>query len=273
MNKADQTYREQEERQKTDANDPSKLTDDTWQAIRDQWETGASDASLAMRYFLSLQAIERHAAAHQWQRADAPEGVSRGAPGRSPILDRPQLMVKHQAEWAALDAIQADVVAAFQGIRTELQARATGALPGRPNRTSANGAQNRAQDSDPRGTLDDVLKRAATWAALYQKAASGLQKAQHGERRAHGFDFRMPQQQTAEDPETIQSRIEVIDAAAGVCRSGEMDPRRAGRTSKSQRGGGARRLTAASRRPAPTHHRSPRCGRCRRVRRGNSLEI
>lgn len=209
VDQADQTYREQEERQETDANDPSKLTDGTWQSIRDQWETGAGDASLAMRYFLSLQAIERRAAAHQWQRADAPEGLSRGAPGR-PILDRPQLAVKHQAEWAALDAIQADVLAALQGIRTRLQARAAGALPGRPNRTSAPGAQTRAPDSDPRVTLDDLLTRATTWAALYQKAASGRQKAQDGERRAHGFDFRMPQQQIAEDEEAMQSLDEEL---------------------------------------------------------------
>ena len=206
-----------------------KLTDDTWQAIRGQWATGASDASLATLYGDSRQTIKRRAAAQQRQRDDACEGARErspegrrangpdGGPSGPPILDRAQLALKHQAEWAALDAIQADVLAAFQSIRTRLQARVAGALPGRPNRTSANGAQNRAQDSDPRGTLDDVLKRAATWAALYQKAASGLQKAQHGERRAHGFDFRMPQQQTADDPATAQRRRESLDQMLVYC--------------------------------------------------------
>ncbi len=107
-----------------------ELTDDAWQAIRDQWETGASDASLATRYGVSLQAIKRRAAAQQWQRDDACEGARErspegrrangpdGGPSGQPILDRAQLALKHQAEWAALDAIQADVLAAFQSIRT-----------------------------------------------------------------------------------------------------------------------------------------------------------
>ncbi len=191
-----------------------KLTDDTWQAIRGQWATGASDASLATLYGVSRQTIKRRAAAQQWQRDDACEGARErspegrqangsdgGAPGQ-PILDRAQLAFKQQAEWAPIDAIQADMLAALQSIRTWLQASVARASPGRQNRKSATGAPNRAPGLDPRVTLDDVLKWATTWAALYEKAASGLHKAQEGERRAHGFDSRMQQQQTAEDAAT-----------------------------------------------------------------------
>ena len=198
-----------------------KLTDDTWQAIREQWETGASDASLATLYGVSRQTIKRRAAAQQWQRDEACEGArerspegrqahgSDGAPGQS-ILDRAQLAFKHQAEWAPINAFQADMLAALKSIRTWFQASVARALPSRQNRKSAPGAPNRAPGLDPRVTLDDLLKWSMTWAALHEKAASGLHKAQEGERRAHGFDFRMPQQQTAEDPATIQSRNEKI---------------------------------------------------------------
>ena len=59
-------------------------------------------------------------------------------------------------------------------------------------------------------TLDEHLKQATRWAALYEKAASGLQKKQEGERRAYGFDYKM-QQQTAEDPVAVQRLNEMID--------------------------------------------------------------
>ena len=61
-----------------------KLTDDTWQVIRDQWAAGASDAALATQFGVSRQTIERRATAQQWPRNDACEGTSERPP------DRPQ---------------------------------------------------------------------------------------------------------------------------------------------------------------------------------------
>ena len=75
-------------RHQGESHDMPKLTDDTWQAIRGQWATGASDASLATLYGVSRQTIKRRAAAQQWQRDDAArahandplKGVGRMAP-------------------------------------------------------------------------------------------------------------------------------------------------------------------------------------------------
>jgi hypothetical protein len=49
-------------------------------------------------------------------------------------------------------------------------------------------------------------------AALYQKAASGLQGAQEGERRAYGFDSRMQEQETQVDPAELKRQYELIDS-------------------------------------------------------------
>ena len=196
---------------------------------------------------LARQTIKRRAAAQQWQRDEACEGAGErspegrqahgsdgGAPGQ-PILDRAQLAFKQQAEWAAIDAIQADLLAALKSFRTWLQARCSRASPGRQNRKSANGAQDLAPGLDPRVTLEDVLKWATTWAALHEKAASGLHKAQEGERRAHGFDSRMQQQQTAEDAEIIARRNEMIEEMVAYFEQGRPNLPRAGRTSKNRR--------------------------------------
>ena len=204
-----------------------KLTDETWQVIRDQWAAGASDAALATQFGVSRQTIERRATTHKW-RNDACEGTSGRPPDRpqakgsdsrgndggapsQPIRDRAQLALKHQAEWEELESIRADVVAAFQDIRIQLRSSVSSASPDRQNRKSSTGTQNLPPGLGPRVTLDEHLKQATRWAALYEKAASGLQKAQEGERRAYGFDYKMQQQQTAVDPVEQQRINEMID--------------------------------------------------------------
>ena len=204
-----------------------KLTDETWQVIRDQWAAGASDAALATQFGVSRQTIERRATAHEWHRNDACEGTSGrppdrpqakgsdsrgndGGPPSQPIRDRAQLALKHQAEWEELEFIRADVVAAFQDIRIQLRSSVSSASPDRQNRKSSTGTQNLPPGLGPRVTLDEHLKQATRWAGLYEKAASGLQKAQEGERRAYGFDYKMQQQQTAVDPVELQ-RLNELD--------------------------------------------------------------
>ena len=103
------------------------------------------------------------------------------------------------------------MVAALHGIRTQLRPSVSSASPDRQNRKSATGTQNLPPGLGPRVTLDEHLKQATRWAALYDKAASGLQKTQEGERRAYGFDYKMQQQQTAVDPVAIQAINEMID--------------------------------------------------------------
>ena len=165
IDEAEQIYREHEERQKANASDMPELTDDAWQAIRDQWETRS------LRHLVG-DAVRRLASGHQTPRRRAAVAARRclrgrtrtiprratgersdGGPSGQPILDRAQLALKHQAEWAAIDAIQADVLAAFQSIRTRLQRVSPARHRAGPNRKSGNGAQNLAPGQrSPRDT-------------------------------------------------------------------------------------------------------------------------
>ena len=201
-----------------------------------------------------------------------------GGPPSQPIRDRAQLALKHQAEWEELESIRADVVAALQGIRIQLQSSVSSASPDRQNRKSSTGTQNLPPGLGPRVTLDEHLKQATRWAGLYEKAASGLQKAQEGERRAYGFDYKMQQQQTAVDPVALQRRNEWIDEILDRMLNG---PGRSNASTKNVKKPTLRRRTTTDGPPAGAaqrntllagHKGSPSCCRapasgCRRRRR------
>jgi hypothetical protein len=101
-----------------------KLTDETWQAIRDQWTTGASGPSLAAQYGVSRQSIKSRA--HRAKVAARPPSRSDAKTAGQPVLDRAQSALKHRGEWGAIQSIQVDVVAALRGIRTEFQGAVQG---------------------------------------------------------------------------------------------------------------------------------------------------
>jgi hypothetical protein len=185
-----------------------KLSDEEWKEIRLRWEAGEKSHTLSKcgLWDISSQSIDKMAARHGWKRSLVAEVAQRTAEKLSDIGydstpeerdaavdklsdERVALVRKHREQWIGIDPIRLTAIAIYEG---------------RPNDIMG-------EDSEG---WDDPLKRLATAnrvMGFFEKQVNGLTLAQEGERRAHGFDYKVLQGDKGNDPESQRLRKERID--------------------------------------------------------------
>ena len=167
---------------------------DVWAQVRAAYEGGANLSELSRSSGLSRTAIRTRARLEGWTRSDAEQEPVPPAEIRSrrtdavhPPLDalpdeRHALIRQHRREWRDLDRLRREAIRA-----------ASASPPASPSPEEANRVSSKEQ-----------LGHAKLLMGLYKTAVEAITTKQEGERRAHGFDYRIQQEVGSVDKEKAE---------------------------------------------------------------------
>ena len=160
---------------------------DVWAQVRAAFEGGANLSELARSSGLSRTAIRTRARLEGWARSDAEqepvpcpaETRSRPTDAVHPPLDslpdeRHAVIRQHRREWRDLDRLRREAIRA---------ASASHSSPADPSAEEANRMGNKERQSEAKLLM-----------TLYKNAVEAITTKQEGERRAHGFDYKLQQE-------------------------------------------------------------------------------
>ncbi len=168
-----------------------------WAQVRAAYEGGANLSELARSSGLSRTAIRTRARLEGWTRPDAEqepvpcpaETKSRRTDAVPTPLDslpdeRHAVIRQHRREWRDLDRLRREAVRAASA--------------------SHSPAANLSPEEAHRVSTKEQLGHAKLLMGLYKTAVEALTTKQEGERRAHGFDYKLQQEARGVDKEKAQ---------------------------------------------------------------------
>ncbi len=166
-----------------------------WAQVRAAYEGGANLSELARSSGLSRTAIRTRARLEGWARPDAEqeplpcpaETRSRRADAVHPPLDalpdeRHAVIRQHRREWKDLDRLRREAIRA-----------ASASPPANPSTEEASGMSTKEQQAYAKALM-----------GLYKTAVEAITTKQEGERRAHGFDYKIQQETGTVDKEKAE---------------------------------------------------------------------
>ncbi len=167
-----------------------------WAQVRAAYEGGANLSELSRSSGLSRAAIRTRARLEGWTRPDLDQEPVPPAEIRSrrtdavhPPLDalpdeRHALIRQHRREWRDLDRLRREAIRA---------ASASHSPSVNPGAEGANRVSNKEQQSEAKLLM-----------TIYKNAVEALTTKQEGERRAHGFDYKIQQETGTVDKEKAE---------------------------------------------------------------------
>jgi len=213
-----------------------KLNDAQWAEIELRWATGQTSSLLAREFSVTRQIIDRRAKREKWTRSLAHDVEERTtekllglSPGASPEEKaaavelasdgRVQLVQNHRAAWVNIHAMRDEAHRILW-------------LNGNPRLVDFK--THRKSDAENGIERGDVVMRAGRpvkqevtilplldriniankLLTMFQKDGEALQAVQEGERRAHGFDYKMQQEDEKKRNEGHKARLESFQKLA-----------------------------------------------------------
>ena len=168
-----------------------------WAQVRAGYEGGANLSELSRSSGLSRTAIRTRARLEGWARSDAEqepvpcpaETRSRPTDAVHPPLDslpdeRHAVIRQHRREWRDLDRLRREAVRAASA--------------------SHSPAANLSPEEAHRVSTKEQLGHAKLLMGLYKTAVEAITTKQEGERRAHGFDYKLQQEARGVDKEKAE---------------------------------------------------------------------
>jgi hypothetical protein len=177
----------------------SELAPEIWHEIARQYTAGVAVAVIARAFKVSRARIKRKAEQLGWTRAQAnddvvPRMVHSGSSkaGTSAVASaahrRSVLIERHRAAWDEISAVRQDAYRLLRGEEPQIiKDLAT-------------------------GDVDERLSRAARLLTMVDKDTNSLMRAQEGQRRAYGFDYKQQEAETKEDEAALEQRAEMVDS-------------------------------------------------------------
>ena len=168
-----------------------------WAQVRAAYESGANLSELARSSGLSRTAIRTRARLEGWTRSEldqeplpCPAGArNRRADAVHPPLDslpdeRHAVIRQHRREWKDLDRLRREAIRAASASYTP--------------------AANRSPEEANRMGSKERQSEAKLLMTLYKNAVEAITTKQEGERRAHGFDYKLQQEARGVDKEKAE---------------------------------------------------------------------
>ncbi len=168
-----------------------------WAQVRAGYEGGANLSELSRSSGLSRTAIRTRARLEGWTRPDLDQepvpcpavARDRRADAVHPPLDslpdeRHAVIRQHRREWRDLDRLRREAIRA---------ASASHSSPADPSAEEANRMGNKERQSEAKLLM-----------TLYKNAVEAITTKQEGERRAHGFDYKLQQEARGVDKEKAE---------------------------------------------------------------------
>ncbi|MDF2810209.1 MAG: hypothetical protein K0S56_1240 [Microvirga sp.] len=223
----------------------AKLDEKRWQEISALWAAGTTSSLLANTYSVARQVIDRRAKRDGWTRdltddvalatQEKVHGVRQGASSEQRAAaiealsdDRVKLITAHRSAWADVYDLDVAAMRVMQGEPTRYtrdfikyakgyhDPKTGEDIAGKPILD----AKGEIQWFDPILDTTARLALAAKLMALFERRAGSLQTAQEGQRRAHGFDYKMQQESEQDDQIARRRRNELIDSILDVMEKG-----------------------------------------------------
>ncbi len=166
-----------------------------WAQVQAAYQEGASLSELSRSSGLSRAAIRTRARAEGWTKPETPQLSDPVSPGplarvgtTSPLDslpdERPALIRQHRREWRDLDRLRREAIRATS---------ASHSPAANPRAEEANQVSSKEQQAHAKLLM-----------TLYKLAVEGLTTKQEGERRAHGFDYKIQQEVGSVDKEKAE---------------------------------------------------------------------
>jgi hypothetical protein len=169
-----------------------EITDDEWVQIGDSLRSGASASSLSRIYNVSRQAIDAKAKRMGWRKGEYVTAVTSEVDSRAHAKADGTDGISEEALEAALDRAadaRAEIIKEHRKQWAAMQ------------RTLHDGMQllHSAPDGEEPGEASMRLKKAEVMLNIFSKGTNAIFMYQEGQRRAHGFDYKIQKndQQTA----------------------------------------------------------------------------
>jgi hypothetical protein len=170
-----------------------ELTEDDWLQIGEAYRSGASASSLSRIHQISRQAIDAKAKRMGWRKGEYVEAVKSEVDSRAHAKADGTDGVAEEALEAALDRAadaRADIIREHRKQWAAMQ------------KTLHDGMHllHAAPESEEPGEASMRLKKAETMLNIFSKGTNAIFMYQEGQRRAHGFDYKIQkndQQQAA----------------------------------------------------------------------------
>lgn len=223
----------------------AKLKEEQWSEIHALWTSGTSSALLGKTYSVARQVIDRRAAARGWNRdfaddvALATQRKVRGASAdatpeeREAAVehlsdDRAHLIRTHRDAWHTVYSLELAAMMVLRGEETpytrDFIKQPKGAkdengklIEGEPILKGG-----KIQWFHPVLDVDKRLAIAAKLMNLFRNRADALNAVQEGQRRAHGFDYKMQMEGEKADAQQVRRNNEMIDAILGFVHKAKM---------------------------------------------------
>ncbi len=175
----------------------SELAPEVWDEIASQYTAGVAIAVIARAFKVSRARIKRKAEQLGWTRAQAKDDVvprvvhsgssKAGTPAVASAAHRRSVLIeRHRAAWDEISAVRQDAYRVLRG--EEPQTIKDLAM----------------------GDVDERVSRAARLLTMVDKDANSLMRAQEGQRRAYGFDYKQQEAETKDDEAARERRRELV---------------------------------------------------------------